>query len=175
MITNIIKKDNILKNNLFLLFILVLLFSIETNNVNAAPEKKTKKKSDAHIMGHVLKASNKTHMSYVTIKLKGTQIGAITDATGHFLIKNVPEGDYTIVASFLGYTTEEKNITIVRNKTSEVEFFLKEQAISFDEVVVTSSRNETSRREAATIVDVVTPKVFENTISNNVAEVLNFQ
>lgn len=175
MITNIIKKDNIIKNNLFLFFILVLLFSIVTNNVNAAPEKNSKKKSDAHIIGHVLRASDKTHMSYVTIKLKGTQIGAITDATGHFLIKNVPEGDYTIVASFLGYTTEEKNITIVRNKTTEVEFFLKEQAISFDEVVVTSSRNETSRREAATIVDVVTPKVFDNTISNNVAEVLNFQ
>ena len=38
-----------------------------------------------------------------------------------------------------------------------------------------SARNETSRRESATIVNVVTPVLFENTISNKVSEVLNFQ
>lgn len=159
----------ITKNNILLCLIFMLLFTATINNIIIAQS------TDAHIIGHVLRESDKTHMPYVTIKLKGTQIGTFTDASGHFFLKNVPLGKYTIIASYLGYSSEEKEITVVKNNTLELEFLLKEQAISFDEVVVTSSRNETSRRESATIVNVVTPVLFENTISNKVSEVLNFQ
>lgn len=132
-------------------------------------------KTDANITGHILNKETKAHIPYVTIRLKGTTIGAVADATGHFFIKHVPVGKYTIVASYLGFATEEQEIEVEANKMIEVNFELEEQALAIDEIVVTSSRNETTRREASSIVNVVTPALFENTASYTVADVLKFQ
>lgn len=50
------------------------------------------KKSDANIVGHVLEKHSQEHLSYMTVSLKGTTIGTLTDATGHYFLKNLPEG-----------------------------------------------------------------------------------
>lgn len=43
--------------------------------------------SDANIIGHVLEKSSQEHLPYITVSLKGTTIGAMTDATGHYFLK----------------------------------------------------------------------------------------
>ena len=52
--------------------------------------------TDAHIIGHTVEKSTNEHIPYVTISLLNTNFGTITDATGHFFLKNLPEGDYVI-------------------------------------------------------------------------------
>ena len=54
------------------------------------------KATDANVYGHVKDKSNGEHMPYVTIRLKGTTIGTTTDNTGHYFLKNLPEGTFTI-------------------------------------------------------------------------------
>ena len=49
-------------------------------------------KQDITIMGHVIDKKTKEHFPYVTIYLKGTTLGTTTDATGHYFLKNLPEG-----------------------------------------------------------------------------------
>ena len=49
--------------------------------------------TDAHLFGHVVDKHTKSHVAYATIVLLGTTIGTTTDATGHFLMKNLPLGD----------------------------------------------------------------------------------
>ena len=46
------------------------------------PEHPELKASDANIIGHVLDKKTGEHLSYITIALKGTTIGTVTDATG---------------------------------------------------------------------------------------------
>lgn len=46
------------------------------------PEYPELKKSDANIIGHVLDKKTSEHLPYITIALKGTTIGTVTDATG---------------------------------------------------------------------------------------------
>ena len=130
--------------------------------------------SDAHIAGHVVDAGGK-HLPFVTLALKGTTIGLTTDATGHYFLKNVPPGDYVLVASLLGYDEAEQPVAVRRDTTVEINFTLREAPVSIDEVVVSSSRHETNRREAPTLVNVLTAKNFETTSSSNLAEALNFQ
>ena len=36
--------------------------------------------------------------SYITMALKGTTIGTVTDATGHYFLKNLPEGNFVLKA-----------------------------------------------------------------------------
>lgn len=132
-------------------------------------------KADAHITGHVTDDTNGEHIPFATLIINGTTIGGVCDRTGHFLLKNVPIGKHTIKASYLGYHDVEQTVEVVANKTIEVKLALSPKVLEVDEIVVTGSRNETNRRLSATVVNVLSSKLFEKTASNNVAQVLNFQ
>ncbi len=43
-----------------------------------------------------------------------------TDANGSFLINNVPEGEYTVIARVEGYTHEAVKVNVIQNKITEV-------------------------------------------------------
>lgn len=134
-----------------------------------------KNSTDAHLAGHIVDAETKEHIPYASITLKGTNISGATDASGHFFLKNLPVGEYIIVASFVGYESAEKVVRIESRKTVEVDFDLKLQALNMDEVVVTGSRSETNRRESSTIVNVLSSRILESTAATCPAEALNFQ
>ena len=38
--------------------------------------------------------------------------GATTDSTGHFVIENLPTGEHTVVASFMGYAPSSRRVTL---------------------------------------------------------------
>lgn len=131
--------------------------------------------TDANIIGHILDSQTQEHLSYVTIGIKGTSLGTVSDASGHYGMKNLPLGHYTLVAMSVGYKTQEKEILIEKGKTIEINFELEEDAILLDHIVVSANKNETNRKEAVSIVNVITPKTFESTSSVCLAEGLNFQ
>ncbi|MGL5635895.1 MAG: TonB-dependent receptor, partial [Bacteroidales bacterium] len=133
------------------------------------------KNSDANIYGHVIDAKTGEHLPYITIALKGTTIGTVTDASGHYFLKNLPTGDFTIAASSVGYKGEEKKIRIESKTSVEINFSLQEQLLEMDEVVVSASRNETNKLKSSTIVNIASAKLFETTASCNLSETMNFQ
>ena len=90
----------------------------------------------------------------------------MTDATGHYFLKNLPEGEFTLSVSAVGYKSQERKVVLKRGKTLEENFELEEDMVALDGVVVTANRNETARRLAPTLVKVVTPKLFEQTNSH---------
>ncbi len=131
--------------------------------------------SDANIVGHILDKRTGEHLSYINVYLKGTTIGTMTDATGHYYLKNMPEGKFTVVMKSIGYKTVEKEVTLRKGKTVEVNFDAEEDAIALDGVVVSANRNETTRRLAPSLVSVLDGKVFETTHSTSLADGLSFQ
>ncbi|MDR2120979.1 MAG: TonB-dependent receptor [Tannerella sp.] len=132
-------------------------------------------KTDANINGHVVDAHTGEHLPYVTVSLKGTTVGIATDATGHYFLKDLPLGEFTVAASYVGYKTDERKVVVEANRTVEVNFVLEEADLSLDEVVVSATRNETSKREAGIIVNVLSGKMFETVACSNVSETMNFQ
>lgn len=143
--------------------------------VESSDETTSGKHTDANITGHVVDARTGEHIAYATLALKGTTIGAATDATGHFFLKNLPTGRFTLVASAVGYAPAEREVELRADRTIEVNFELHEAALAVDEVVVSASRTETNKRFSPTIVSVASQKLFENTASCNLAESMNFQ
>lgn len=139
------------------------------------PEYPELRKSDANIVGHILDKNTKEHLSYITIALKGTTIGTVTDVTGHYFLKNLPEGNFVLEVSSVGYKTVRRNVTLKKGHTLEEDFEIEEDAVALDGVVVSANRNETTRRLAPTLVNVVDLKIFENTNSTTLAQGLNFQ
>jgi outer membrane receptor for ferrienterochelin and colicins len=135
----------------------------------------SQKKTDANITGHVKDKATGDHIPFINIAIKETTIGITTDATGHYFLKNLPEGEFTIVASGIGYKTVEKPITMVAGKTIEVNFDIEKDIIQLESVVVSANRYEVSRKESPAIVNIISPKMFENTNSVCLAQGLNFQ
>lgn len=132
-------------------------------------------KTDANVVGHVIDKKTKEHLPYITISLKGTTIGTTTDATGHYFLKNLPEGKFTVEAKFVGYQTQFFEIELKKGKTLEIDFELEESNISLNEIVVSANRNETSRRLAPTLVSILDVKTFDRTNSCTIADGLGFQ
>jgi len=131
--------------------------------------------SDEHIFGHVTNKSSKEYIPYINISIKGTTIGTTADATGHYFLKNLPSGKYTMVVSGMGYKTIGKEIDLTSVKSLEMDFEMEEDQIMLESVVVSANRNETNRREAPTIVNVIGSKIFESTNSVCLSQGLNFQ
>ena len=140
---------------------------------NAAEE--IKNGSDANVYGHVIDKKTGEHLPYVVIQVKGTTIATTTDDTGHYFLKNLPNGIFTIEASYVGYKKQELKVAVRKSTTQELNFQLETDDVALDEVVVSANRNETKRRLAPNLVNVIGTKLFDITQSVCLAQGLNFQ
>ena len=131
--------------------------------------------TDASVFGHVVEKKSGEHLPYVSVVLKGTSHGILTDASGHYFFKDLPVGEFVIEASSLGYKTVSHKITIVKGKSIEINFEFEEDLMALDDVVVTSNRSETKRRLAPTLVKVIDSKVFETVNAATISGGLPFQ
>ena len=152
---------------------LVLIISYFT--LQATPSATNKNNTDANIYGHVIDKSTGEHLSYISVILKGTTMGVLTDATGHYYMENIPEGTYTVEVKSLGYATFEREITLRPGSTVELNFSILPEQFSLDEVVVTANRNVTTRRMAPSLVKVLDVSTLTKVNAASIADGLNFQ
>ena len=131
--------------------------------------------TDAHIHGHVIDSNTGEHLPYMVVVIKGTTIGVTTESTGHYMIRNAPEGTFTIEVSAVGYKTQSHEIEIRRGRSYEVNFSLEEDHIQIDGVIVSATRSETTRKMSPTLVNVVGMDVYDRSNCTTVAQGLAFQ
>ena len=127
------------------------------------------------IRGHVIEKYSEEHLPYAAILIVETGAGAVSDETGHFRFKNIPEGTYTLRVQLLGYATQEKKVTVSKEYTTDVHIALEEETFMTEEVVVSANRNEVSRKMAPVVVNVMSAKLFDAVNSTDLAKSLNFQ
>ena len=133
------------------------------------------KNTDAHIYGHVIDKATGEHLPYVFIMLKGTTIGVTTEHSGHYMIRNIPEGNFVVEASVIGYKSQSFELNIKSGRSYEVNFMLEEDHVQLDGVIVSATRSETTRRMSPTLVNVVGMDIYNKTNSTTVAQGLAFQ
>ena len=127
------------------------------------------------IRGHVIEKYSEEHLPYAAILIVETGECAVSDETGHFRFKNIPEGTYTLRVQLLGYATQEKKVTVSKEYTTDVHIALEEETFMTEEVVVSANRNEVSRKMAPVVVNVMSAKLFDAVNSTDLAKTLNFQ
>lgn len=152
---------------LLITLVLIAFSSINANGQSAL--------SDANITGHVVEHGTEEHMPGVVIKLDGTALGAMTDATGHYNITNITPGDYTIEARCAGFVTQRRKITVKARTTLEVNFDIIPDAMQLEQVVVTGNRSEVKRRESSSLVNIVGSPTFNLVGAACLADGLSFQ
>ena len=131
--------------------------------------------TDAHIYGHVIDKATGEHLPYIVVMLKGTTIGVTTENTGHYMMRNIPEGSFIVEVSAIGYKTQTREINIRKGRSYEVNFTLEEDFVQIDGVIVSATRSETTRRMSPTLVNVVGMDTYNKTNATTVAQGLAFQ
>ena len=103
------------------------------------------------------KEFNNEPLAFANVLIKGTTTGTTSDFDGLYAFENLDPGDYTLIYSFVGYETQEINVTIVVGKVIEVNVVMGASAASLDEVVITT----TTRRESETALLLEQKKAVE--------------
>jgi outer membrane receptor for ferrienterochelin and colicins len=129
--------------------------------------------TDANVFGDV--KSGGEHIPFASVYLEGTTIGTTTDETGHYMLINLPEGKYVIVATSIGYILSKHEVVIERNKTIEINFELEQDFMNVDEVVVTGTKTFKRSTESPIIVNVLDKRNIEVIQACNISEGLKFQ
>lgn len=131
--------------------------------------------TDAHIYGHVIDRNSGEHLPYIVVMLKGTTIGVTTENTGHYMMRNIPEGNFTVEVSAIGYKTQTREVNVRKGKSYEINFTLEEDHVQIEGVIVSATRSETTRKMSPTLVNVVGMDVYNKTNATTVAQGLSFQ
>lgn len=131
--------------------------------------------TDANIGGHVIDGENGDHMPGCLVKIIDTSMATMTDASGHYIFRDLKPGEYIIEVSMMGYATERKSAKVSLHETMELNFNILPDAFMLDQVVVTSSKSELRRRESPSLVNVVSAKTFFNVGACTLADGLDFQ
>lgn len=92
------------------------------------------------IKGRVADALNNEPLSFASVKLQGTELGAYTDSAGFYSISNLKPGAYNVECSTLGYITKVEFEVEVRNSApKQVDFLLEKAKKALGEVRVTAA------------------------------------
>ena len=95
------------------------------------------------------KEMNNEALPFANVFIKGTSIGATTDFDGKYTL-NVPTGNQTIVFSFVGYQTVEKQIVVKTNETLTLNQELgANEGVALDEIEIKAS---TSKDKASALL-----------------------
>lgn len=131
--------------------------------------------SDANITGHVIDNESGEHLPGCLVRIINTDLAVMTDASGHYLFRDLVPGEYELTVSMTGYRTQSKKVYISANRSIELNFEVLPDAFMLDQVVVTSSKTETARRNSPSLVNVLSGKTFINVGAASLADGLDFQ
>lgn len=96
------------------------------------------------VKGYIQTSDGKPAAS-VNIQLKEIKKGVVSNEDGTYVIPNVPQGNYTLIVSFVGLQTQQKNITVPPTASQDYNFTLVENQNELKEVIVTSIRNSNEK------------------------------
>jgi len=93
------------------------------------------------LTGTLTDATNKTPLFGVNIYIANLQRGTTSDATGKYLLKNIPQGTFNVTFEYIGYQTLIKTIRF-ENKSTILNLTLKPSVLEMDEIIISIPFNK---------------------------------
>jgi TonB-linked SusC/RagA family outer membrane protein len=81
--------------------------------------------------------------------------GARTNATGRYTITDVPAGEFTLRARFVGYAPKERVIQVRDGDPVTADFALTQRSLQLDQVVITGTGGVVQRRAVGNVIETI--------------------
>ena len=118
----------------------------------------------AELSGKITDKTTQKPLIGADIYLKELKKGANADAQGNYYLKGIPEGNYTIIGSYLGYQTFSRKIYLKGQERLDIS--LKEQAEEISGVTVSGKSIAHQKKEESMPVTVIDMSNMRGTVSN---------
>ena len=135
--------------------------------------------SAATVSGVITDSRTGDYLPGANVMLEGTNFGSATDRSGEFRITGVPEGEYVLVANYIGYDKTSQAITVTFDSDlNRVDFELTASYIGLDEVIVSVLRTGEAKalsqqKSSDKIQNVISTEQIEKFPDPNAAEALS--
>jgi TonB dependent receptor/CarboxypepD_reg-like domain/TonB-dependent Receptor Plug Domain len=90
------------------------------------------------LRGQILSIADRQPLVGVTVQISALNIATNTDVFGFFEFKDLPTGQYSLVASYLGFENHSQSVEIQENTKSEIKIEMTEGALNLETVTVKS-------------------------------------
>jgi len=132
------------------------------------------------ISGRITDQTNGEPVVGANVVIVGTPLGTVTDFSGAYVIRNVPEGLHAVRFSYIGYSAKiVNNVRVEAGKTVTVDVVLQPEVLEGEEVVVEAEavRNTEAallqqQRKAPTIRDGISEEQIKRTPDATSSELL---
>jgi TonB-dependent starch-binding outer membrane protein SusC len=113
----------------------------------------------------IVKSEAGTPLVGATVYIRKLKKSAVTDAKGEFVLKNVPDGEYEVEISYVGYETFTTKI-MVENHGAVLTAALKQSMSKLDETVVKGYYTTTDRLNTGDVTTVKGETINEQPVSD---------
>lgn len=107
------------------------------------------------VRGVVVDADTREPLVGANVALIGTLYGSTTDVDGRYAIANVPAGDYTVAASYIGYATFQAPITVGGGAVTQ-DLALESAVFEGEELVVSGSLRPEKLTDTPATIQLIT-------------------
>src|SRR5688572_7534170 len=124
------------------------------------------------IVGRVIETGTGQPVSGAVMAVTGTQITALTNAQGRYVIRSVPAGQHTVTVRRLGFADASQTVTVTDNAQAMLDFTVTAVAVQLNEVVITATSEQRKREIGNTVASVPVAAVVAAAPITNVTDVL---
>ena len=125
------------------------------------------------ISGFVFDTKFDRALEKVNIKIDKTDLGAVSDEQGYFEIKNIPEGNYLLTISRIGYMTTIDEVELTNDNSPVIYIYLQPSNITLNnDFVITARRVETDEFKSPEAISVVSKTVLRQESPRSTPEAL---
>lgn len=122
------------------------------------------------LSGYALDAQTHQPLQGATVGIPDLSTGAVTDARGHFTIKDIPEGSYLVQVRYLGYRTYAENVHVQGDLQRT--FYLQAAAVEQHEVVITGQSRATRIAQSPVPITVISGQYLRQNLSTNAVQAI---
>lgn len=122
----------------------------------------------ATISGKVTNKKDNSPLVSAVVYFPDLKSGAATDLNGNYKITNLPQGNFLVQVSLLGFATLTQKVTITENTV--LDFQLESSVTEMGGVVITGQSSAADPKHTPTPITVVTAHQLEQNASTNIID-----
>ncbi|MGH7467824.1 MAG: SusC/RagA family TonB-linked outer membrane protein [Longimicrobiales bacterium] len=124
------------------------------------------------VTGRVTESGTGQPVTGAVVMVVGTQLTALTDVQGRYLLNQVPAGQRTISVRRLGYADGSQTVNVTDNASTTLDFTVNTLAVQLSEVVVTATGEQRKLEIGNVVASVSVASVVAAAPITNVTDVL---